>query len=249
MEHLYKGIGLDSQYVGYIDNNSIFDSRRGLIGSIEGNSIYCESSLMKTCVGCVSDNYVEDNSMFSKVVGSFSEGRAYYGFEIGSEIAGECSSVYGAAALVLLLAPIPDNQNLEKSEPEEVSYNTEQGFFYILKTALLLGIPIFFALAIWPLVLQESMHDTLEDTIYTFLLILSTAVGLIYATKSKKTDGWFAYMIQSGLVGGALETFFVLIFDSTSITNPLMLLLPFIIVFFASIVPGTILYFIFKRRN
>lgn len=243
MECIYKGWGSSLECVGYLDGNTVYtmasiDSASKIAGEVYDQSVYAGFGLGSQRVGTIGEHYIYDSS---GVIGSFFNGTAYFGDGSDCAIAGKCETVEGAAALLLLLAP--DSIPLNKNNHYVDSINMTD---VILKIILIVLI-VLFSIAVWPIIFSDSMMQTPGAKVYTLLTMLSTLIGLLIASFISSRESFLGFLFCSAIAGGIPELLFMVVLDSDNLTDPLLLVLPFILIFFTSAIPGFILYSIMKK--
>lgn len=239
----------DNEYAGYVENNYVYNmsSLSHSIGVIDNRYVYKINTIGKECVGFVEGDYIyKMNGIGNDLVGSFEGGNVYYYNGYTKELTGSCSNAYEAAALILLLNA--DNISIESSNnKQDTSNGNVMTIGFIIIGIVFVSIVLLFPVLIWPIIFSKPIQETPGASLYTIITILSVIFGLVLTAKTKRNLPYMNFLIRVTVYGGTLMAIFVYMTDYQHISNIGYLLLPFVLVLIASVIPAFIVWKFFYK--
>ena len=240
---------IDNEYVGYLEKNYVYNMNTPsyLIGEIDDKYIYKIGTIERECVGFVDGNNIyKINGIGDSLVGSFEGGNVYYYNGYVKELIGSCSNVYEAAALILLL-----NTNNMSTGSSTNKQDTSNGYVmtigFVIIGILIAVIILLFPILIWPIIFSKPIQETPGASLYTIITILSIIFGLVLTAKTKRNLSYMNFLIRVTVYGGIFMAIFTYMTDSQHVTNIGYLLLPFILVLIASVIPAFVVWKFFYK--
>lgn len=271
MGTIYRGFGLSKEIAGTLDGDTIYSGfglGKTIVGTIDGDTVYSGFGLGKSIVGYIDGNTIYSGfGMGSEIAGYIDGDSVYQGFGLSKQLVGTCSNAYEAAALLLLLTYNSQADNtpiLSLEEPSTyTSYSTnmspshkrvsnsmgEFAALYYIAMGLLLVIIIVGPLMIWPLIFSSKAQAEPGAALYTLLTICVSIFGLMVTTRWGSRKRLFDFLFLAAVSGGALLDFVLFFIDRANWTIPRALFAIPAFIYFTCGIPGTIIWFIIKRKS
>jgi len=273
MGTIYRGFGLNGEIAGSLEGDTVYSGfglGKSIVGTVEGNTVYSGFNLGKSIVGTIEGDTIYYGFGLNREIAGYMDGDTVYsGFGMNKEIAGTCSTISEAAALLLLLSyhtpnisdstPVYDEQEATSiySSPSTPSIPTKKSgsglgefaAFYYITMGLLITIIVVGPVIIWPLIFSSKSQAEPGAALYTLLTIGVSIFGLMVTTRWGSRKRLFDFLFLAAVSGGALLDFVLFFIDRANWTIPRALFAIPAFIYFTCGIPGTIIWFIIKRKS